>query len=276
MKTKIFFLLIVCFIAIGCSNKEKTESSYETEMDSTDFLMNEEHNAQNSLDYIGTYEGIIPCADCEGIRTSLSLEDDKNYVLKTTYLGKKNATTNEVRGTYSWNKKGNTIILSDNENGASHYFVGENYLTQLDLEGNEINGDLAEKYVLDKKSVSEESSPKSEVMKVTETKWKLVELNGKPVKNNSNKEMFIQLNKDNRYAAFAGCNNMMGSFELKEDALRIKFTKGASTMMACPDMTTEQDFADMLEKVDNYSLNGNNLSLNKARMAPLARFEAMK
>ncbi len=88
--------------------------------------------------------------------------------------------------------------------------------------------------------------------------------------------MFLQLNAENRYAAFAGCNNMMGGYELKEDALRIKFTKGASTLMACTDMTIEQEFAEMIEKVDNYSLNGENMSLNKARMAPLARFKAIK
>lgn len=280
MKTNSISLFILCFFALGCNEKEKTEVNNEIVVDSTTFLVNDEHNARNSLDYIGTYEGIIPCADCEGIKTSLSLEDDKNYVLKTTYLGKKNATTNEVRGTYSWNKKGNTIVLSDNENGASHYFVGENHLTQLDLEGNEINGDLAEKYVLQKKSDSGELVPPSPLEKVSDEglqfiKWKLVELNGVKINNNSNKPMFIHLIKDNQFTAFAGCNNMMGSYELIEK-WRIKFTKGASTMMACPDMTTEHEFAEMLEKVDNYSLNGNKLSFNRARMAPLARFEAIK
>ncbi|MFN3640898.1 MAG: META domain-containing protein, partial [Flavobacterium sp.] len=65
-------------------------------------------------------------------------------------------------------------------------------------------------------------------------------------------------------------------YELKEDALRIKFSKVASTMMACDDMDTEQEFAKVLETVDNYSLADGKLSLNKARMAPLARFEAIK
>jgi heat shock protein HslJ len=103
-------------------------------------------------------------------------------------------------------------------------------------------------------------------------------LNGKAIenKNKSSKMPFLQLNADNRYAAYAGCNNLMGVYELKENALRIKFTKGASTMMACPDMGTEQEFAKMLETVDNYSIKGNQMTLNKARMAPLARFEAMK
>jgi heat shock protein HslJ len=50
-----------------------------------------------------------------------------------------------------------------------------------------------------------------------------------------------------------------------------------STLMACPDMETEQMLLGIFERVDNYSLSadGKTLSLNKARMAPLARFEAV-
>jgi len=58
--------------------------------------------------------------------------------------------------------------------------------------------------------------------------------------------------------------------------LQIKFSKGASTMMACSDIQTEQEFSKVLEMVDNYSLNGKIMTLNKARMAPLAKFEAME
>lgn len=109
-------------------------------------------------------------------------------------------------------------------------------------------------------------------------KWRLVELFGKLVENSDNvsKEMFIQLNNEGRYNAFAGCNNIMGKFELNDEKSLIKFSKGASTMMACPDMTIEQEFKEMLEMVDNYSINGSDLSFNKARMAPLARFESIE
>lgn len=282
MKTKIMMLLVVFFFALSCNKKDTTEADNETLNDSPEVVINDEHNAKNSLDYMGYYSGILPCADCEGIQTELILEE-KGYVLKTMYLNVGNDKFFQHEGTYSWNEAGNTIILEGIDNGPSQYFVGENYLIQLDLEGNKITGDLADKYILNKTvsppppapdSIKGNFIPKKTLFIFN--KWKLVELNGKPVNNNSNKEMFIQLNKENRYTAFAGCNNMMGSFELKEDVMRVKFTKGASTMMACPDMTTEQEFAEMLEKVDNYSLKGNNLSFNRARMAPLARFEAIK
>jgi heat shock protein HslJ/uncharacterized lipoprotein NlpE involved in copper resistance len=295
MKIKVIILITLFFLVLSCAKKDKNETTDTMVVDSTEVVVNDDHNAKNSLDYIGMYKGIVPCADCEGIETTLWLGSNENYVLVTNYIGKIDVGTNYFNGTYSWNKKGNTIILSNNENGASHYFVGENYLTQLDLEGNKISGDLAEKYVLQKKSDSGElppppPPPAPETIKnysihpkslentsLVKNKWRLIELNGKPVENNNeSKEMFIKLNSEEGYTAFAGCNNMMGSFELKDEKSLIKFTKGASTMMACPDMTTEQEFAEMLEKVDNYSIKGNNLSFNRARMAPLARFEAMK
>jgi heat shock protein HslJ len=54
---------------------------------------------------------------------------------------------------------------------------------------------------------------------------------------------------------------------------RIKFSKMAATMMACPDMEVEREFLQVLETADNYNLIGDTLVLNRARMAPLARFE---
>jgi len=70
--------------------------------------------------------------------------------------------------------------------------------------GKRIKGDLANLYRLKKK----DSTAVSTILK---TKWKLVELNGKPIfqpKEMKNK-LFLQLNSENQYAAFAGCNNLM-------------------------------------------------------------------
>lgn len=110
-----------------------------------------------------------------------------------------------------------------------------------------------------------------------ETHWKLTELMGKPAAINENmkKEIFIVLKMDgNSVHGFSGCNTIMGKFELKEGN-RITFSAMASTMMACPDMATESEFNKMLGTVDNYSINNGVLTLNKAKMAPMARFEAV-
>jgi heat shock protein HslJ len=111
---------------------------------------------------------------------------------------------------------------------------------------------------------------------ITDRKWKLVELAGKPVADKINgKEPFILLQtKENRFSASGGCNGLGGTFILQDHG-RIKFTLGMSTMMACEHMEIENELKRALNMADNYSLSGDDLSLNKARMAPLARFKAV-
>ncbi|WP_316814522.1 META domain-containing protein [Pedobacter nyackensis] len=120
-----------------------------------------------------------------------------------------------------------------------------------------------------------EGTMKSNV--ITDRKWKLVELEGKPVADKINgKEPFILLQKsDSRYSASGGCNGLGGSFTLMDNG-RIKFSQGMSTMMACENMEIENGLNKALVAADNYSLSGDDLTLNKARMAPLARFKAVK
>lgn len=107
----------------------------------------DEHNAKSSLDYKGTYSGKVPTASGEGMIVSITLEDS-TYVKKTEYVGKKG--TSEDKGKYTWNTEGNTVILDGIKDAPSHYFVGENTLTQLDMEGKKITGELADQYILRK------------------------------------------------------------------------------------------------------------------------------
>jgi heat shock protein HslJ len=238
----------------------------------------------NSLDYHGTYKGILPCADCEALETTITLTADA-YTKETVYKGKSREVFKET-GKYTWNDAGNTITLSDSE-APNQYFVGENVLFHLDAEGKRIEGDLASNYKLSRIEISEPIAPaqKEEIktkevakIELKNSKWRLVKLHGQPfVKNKEiKKEIGITFTVDGRFSAFAGCNNMMGSYKLKEDVSRIEFSKAASTMMACGDMLTEQELAKVLQITDNYNFDGKTLKLNKGRMATLAEFEIIK
>jgi len=107
------------------------------------------HNSMNSLDWAGTYTGIIPCADCEGISVSITLNLDETYQVSYLYLGKGDNIPVSFSGKFSWDEAGGTITL-DSEEIPSRYKVGENRLIQLDMEGNLITGEFADKYVLEK------------------------------------------------------------------------------------------------------------------------------
>jgi len=112
---------------------------------------------------------------------------------------------------------------------------------------------------------------------LTKTHWKLIELGGKPITNPTptGKEMHIIFFKEGVVQGHGGCNSFRGKFEIK-DGGRITITELAATLMACPDSENESSFFKAVESADNYIINGNFLQLNKAKMAPLARFEAVK
>ncbi|GAO42479.1 META domain-containing protein [Flavihumibacter petaseus] len=112
---------------------------------------------------------------------------------------------------------------------------------------------------------------------VTGTYWRLTELMGRSVgaAAANRKEVFIRFRPDGRMEGFAGCNDIGGNYELKgKDSIII--TNVVGTLMACPQTETENSLVDILKTCDSYLLKDNQLVLNRARMASLARFEARK
>ena len=112
---------------------------------------------------------------------------------------------------------------------------------------------------------------------LTETYWRLTELMGQPIvySDGAKKEMHLILKKEgNSVTGNGGCNSFTGSYSL-QDGYGIIFSQLAATRMACINMDKEKEFMDMLPTVDNYVIKGNILSLIKASMAPLAKFEAV-
>ena len=251
---KLFFVPMICLTAlttaVACKNSNKATGD----------------SSRNSLDWNGIYTSVLPCDDCEGIQTTLTLNLDDSYELRINYLGK-DADGFTKKGCFKWNKAGNEITLSDikKTEAPAKYLVGENKLIQLDLNGKRVDAELEAKYALTK------------VSDIVEKHWKLIELNGveiMPNENQSNAPHFILKVENNRVIGHGGCNSINGGYII-ETGNRIKFTQMISTMMACMDMETESNFLRALNTVDNYTINNGVLSLNRARMAPLARFEAV-
>jgi uncharacterized lipoprotein NlpE involved in copper resistance len=108
-----------------------------------------EGTASTSIDYAGSYKGIVPCADCEGIETLVELKADKTYKITLKYLGKGDEKPATAAGKWSW-KTGNIIQLEGENFGPDQYFVSEGRIIQLDLSGERITGALADRYVLAK------------------------------------------------------------------------------------------------------------------------------
>ncbi len=227
--------------------------------------MENQHSSQKALDWDGIYRAVLPCADCEGIQTTVYLQRDLTFIIKSKYLGKP-ADISEQKGKFKWNTQGTRIILQPNDkSNPIIYAVGKGMITQLDQEGNKITGQLANHYILTKSSFS-----------IYERYWKLVELNGIPVTTNSTqrKETHIIFKDDQKIIGHGGCNGFSRTFELLP-LDRLKISKVAATKMACVDVNVESEFFSTLEKADSFTIKGDVLTLIRARMAPLAKFKSV-
>jgi len=215
--------------------------------------------SKKSFDGAGVYKG-METDDGKETVTVLSLEPDLSFRMQTASTEFGSAVA-ESKGKFSLS--GDNIVLTDSNTGAKTTFkASENSLQQTG------------------KSLSLfKMQPES----VVEKYWKLVEIQGKPVVlgENAGREPFIILRAESgRVNGNTGCNTIMGSYELEPAANRIRFSQMASTQMMCLSaevMEIESEMLKMFGMVDNYSLSpdGKYLSLNRARMAPLARFEAV-
>ena len=222
-------------------------------------------HSQNAIDWAGSYAGRLPVApdtDAEA-DVKITLYSNGGYALQSGLPGQQ-AT---VRiGTFSWTSDGSRITLKDSERGVAklHFKVGENRLWLADKKGQALFNAQNGRY-----NFVKIDNP------LVEKYWKLIELRGAPIDNKSGKEAFIIFKaQENRIHGNFGCNNFTGSYKL-EEGNRINFSQMASTMMMCMNMETEQAFSEVLRMADNYYVDGNHLALNRARMAPLARFVAV-
>ncbi len=115
-------------------------------------------NVQKNVDWPGLYLGLLPCADCYGVKTSLALNKNGTYILITQNLGKSPRDYVE-KGKFIWAAKDNTIILTSKDNSSKHhYLVGEDSLTQLDNNSELITGKQAAQYVLRRTDVNKKSA----------------------------------------------------------------------------------------------------------------------
>lgn len=147
MYKNIIYLALVGAIVASCGHKSKKSQPEEVEeiVSESVILGDTADTSQNSLDVDGTYEGVLPCADCDGIKTRLTLVDSTGvYTLVEEYL-KDGVKPIETKGKYHWSKDGGTIVL---DKDGVQYKVGEGKLFRLDENGKMVKGPLEDDFIL--------------------------------------------------------------------------------------------------------------------------------
>ena len=109
------------------------------------------HNAENALDYQGTYKGVFPAADCPGIEIELTLHNDNIYTMNSSYMDR---SEEPIQQTGNYTVKGNLLTLRAKVGIGfpvpEYYKVEENRLRRLNAKKQPITGELADQYVLTK------------------------------------------------------------------------------------------------------------------------------
>ena len=108
-------------------------------------------NNNKSTPWSGVYRGVLPCADCEGIQTEIRLYPNNTFEMLRKYLGESDKIYRD-KGKVKWNESENQIRLrvKEEQNIPANYRVSENQIIQLDANGDTIQSDFSESYVLKK------------------------------------------------------------------------------------------------------------------------------
>lgn len=140
MKKSIILFTSVLFFA-SCERKGIENSIIENAM------VDPVYNAKYLLDYRGVYRGAEhPIGAGETGQVIITL--DENGYTKEVFNSREYAQKKTV-GVYKWDETGTVITLIE-EDKPNQYFVAENTLTFLDVNGNLMTGDMADKYILTK------------------------------------------------------------------------------------------------------------------------------
>lgn len=90
-----------------------------------------------------SYEGDLPCADCEGIRYHLDLFEDRSFFLRVHYLGRGEDAAFDDIGTWEPAEGGQRLVLRGGREVHEMFrVVDAGTLRKLDLEGRDISSSL--------------------------------------------------------------------------------------------------------------------------------------
>jgi len=190
------------------------------------------HNSRNSLDWAGTYEGVLP----SGTRTSLTLNRDGSYRLVTQPQGSQTPPTT-VTGAFTWQPSGNAITL-DQRGGRQQFTVGEGRVILRSA-----SAPPSANLVLTR--VAAPAASPDLAQQLERYRWTLVfatdsinrRIPGLPPA--EDRPVVLTFN-ESRLSIQGPCNRLMGGYQVT-GANQLSVSAAASTMMACPPALMQAD-----------------------------------
>ncbi len=134
------FIAAVALCGLVACNQTKEQNNAET-------AAPQEQVEQVAVSYAGVYKGVLPCASCEGIETTLTIVDDQNANYGTKYLGEEGSEYAERQGKYT---VVDSVLTLELEGEKLYFALVDGGVKALDAEAKPIEGELAENYFLKK------------------------------------------------------------------------------------------------------------------------------
>jgi uncharacterized lipoprotein NlpE involved in copper resistance len=231
-----YLLLVLVAAALGgCQPEQATDRTPGPSAAPAPAPVVDMHTSRDALDWAGTYEAMLACADCAGVHTRLTLERDGSFELFSRRLAR-DAAPSTAQGMFDWEPGGSVIVL-DTEAGAQRFAVGEGRLLRLESDQVQPAWNRAGA-VLPRVPATVHSTGQGLGQILEDHRWKLANAV------DANNQLLEALYPDPERAftfEFAGprlhvqggCNGLRGTFLVDADAM-FEVTGAMSTMMACP------------------------------------------
>lgn len=102
--------------------------------------------AQKEATWMGTYRGVLPCINCEGLEAIVTLKEDTTFLLKINFLGS-DVTIPDTTGRVIWNEPNKLFSLDIASYLSSHFEIAGDTLFNLDLDSKRVTGADAHKFI---------------------------------------------------------------------------------------------------------------------------------
>ncbi len=230
-------LLILTVMLSACADQKQVTSVKPAAASPVD-----SHSSRDSLDWAGVYEGVLPCADCPGVKTRLTLGSDGTFERQTRRLDQETVSRTEF-GQFTWHASGNVISL-DAEGGGQQYAVGEGRLILLNRDGARPDPQAPNRELT---RAAKQTSAREDLTKILENHlWTLVSATDS---GNRRHDVLFPVADHPFVFSFSGaalntkglCNSLRGSYQIEKGQLIIG--PMAATMMACDPALMKADTA---------------------------------
>lgn len=101
-------------------------------------------------DFHGVFYGFLPCDNCNGIKSTLSLKQNNHYLL-VTQPAKESSREFFEKGKYTWDDENKIVTLTprdSNVESRQYAIQDEGTIYQLHKDGKKFTGEQAERYIL--------------------------------------------------------------------------------------------------------------------------------